>query len=172
MSPNLKPKTFKERLLWVSWTLIILGWTGQPLLAGRHPDSILFSFIPGFFHDSVVLPGIFFLLSGYAGTLWCYVILGDSWRIGVNTKEKTTLVQNGPYRFIRHPIYLFQMIILTGVACLLPTLFSIFLLVLHIVSAAIKATDEEAYLIRTHGDAYKSYYAGTGRFLPKIFRWK
>jgi protein-S-isoprenylcysteine O-methyltransferase Ste14 len=62
------------------------------------------------------------------------------------------------------------MMILTGVLCLLPTLFSVLMLVLHAISSVIKASDEEAYLMNIHGDEYKEYYSDTGRFLPKIFR--
>lgn len=167
-SPNLRPKTFKERLLWVSWFIIISGWAGQPFLVERFIDSALFLFIPGFFHQAGILLGTFFVLSGYAGTLWCYRTLGNSWRIGVNKKERTVLVQNGPYRFVRHPIYSFQILILIGVACLLPTLFSFLLIALHFISSAIKAADEETYLIQTHGNGYKEYYERTGRFLPKL----
>jgi protein-S-isoprenylcysteine O-methyltransferase Ste14 len=170
-SPNLRPKTFKERLLWVSWLFIISGWAGQPLLIERYPGSMLFSFIENVpLHFAGILNGILLILSGYAGTLWCYRSLGDSWRIGVNRKERTMLVQNGPYRLVRHPIYLFQVIILIGVTWLLPTLFSLIVLMVHVISVHVKAVDEEAYLIKTHGDEYKGYYSRTGRFLPKLFR--
>jgi protein-S-isoprenylcysteine O-methyltransferase Ste14 len=170
-SPNLRPKTFRERLLWVSWLIIISGWAGQPLLIERFPDSMLFSFIENApLHSIGILNGILLILSGYAGTLWCYRSLGDSWRIGVNRKERTVLVQNGPYRLVRHPIYLFQVIILIGVTWLLPTLFSLIILAIHFISIHAKAIDEEAHLIRTHGIEYKEYNARTGRFLPKIFR--
>jgi len=170
-SPDLKPKTFKERLLWTSWLVIISGWAGQPFLIGRFPDSLLFSFMEGMpLRSAGIVNGILLILSGYAGTLWCYRALGDSWRIGVNRKERTALIQDGPYRFVRHPIYLFQAIMLIGVTWLLPTLFSLIILLIHIISIHVKAMDEEAYLIKTHGDEYTGYFSGTGRFLPKIFR--
>ena len=33
-SPNLKPRGFKERALWLGWFLVILVWVGQPFLVG------------------------------------------------------------------------------------------------------------------------------------------
>jgi len=170
-SPDLRPKTSRESLLWMSWFFIISGWAGQPFLVERFRDSTLFSFMGIPWLGSAGVPaGILLMLSGYAGTLWCYHALGDSWRIGVDRKERTVLVQSGPYRFVRHPIYLFQVIILIGVTWLLPTLFSLIILVIHIISIHVKAMDEETYLIKTRGIVYKEYYARTGRFLPKIFR--
>ena len=75
-----------------------------------------------------------------------YAALGDSWRIGINRKETPILITHGPYRFLNHPIYVSQMVVLVGAACLLPTPFSLFLLVLHSICVTIKALDEEAYL--------------------------
>jgi hypothetical protein len=65
--------------------------------------------------------GLALLVLGYAGTLWAYAAMGDTWRIGINRNEKTTLVNRGPYRLVRHPIYLFQSVMLAGAALLLPT---------------------------------------------------
>lgn len=31
--------------------------------------------------------------------------MGDSWRIGVDEQENTTLVRTGPFKWVRHPIY-------------------------------------------------------------------
>ncbi|RJQ52369.1 MAG: isoprenylcysteine carboxylmethyltransferase family protein [Nitrospiraceae bacterium] len=169
-SPNLRPKTFREKLLWASWLIIISGWAGQPFLVQRFPEIILLSFINETLHRYGIPSGILLILSGYAGTLWCYHALGNSWRIGIDIKEKTVMVRQGPYRYVRHPIYLFQMIILAGTAALLPTLFSLLLLLVHFISVLIKASDEEAYLINVHGAEYREYYSKTGRFLPKMKR--
>jgi len=39
--------------------------------------------------------------------------------MGIRKREKTILVRNGPYRFVRHPIYLFQTLMLLGALLLL-----------------------------------------------------
>ncbi|HDO25343.1 MAG TPA: isoprenylcysteine carboxylmethyltransferase family protein, partial [Nitrospirae bacterium] len=119
------------------------------------------------FNTWVMISGILLVVLGYAGTLWCYSALGGSWRIGVNKNERAVLIKKGPYGFIRHPIYVFQIIMLAGVACLLPTLFSFMVLLIHFACVMIKAKDEEAYLLVSCGPEYKDYCARTGRFLPK-----
>ncbi len=169
-SPNLRPGGLKEKLLWSGWFFVIAAWMGQPLVIKKFGDSIIFSFIDPFFRPEGIFLGIFTALFGYAGTLWCYSTLGDHWRIGINKREKTVLIKHGPYRFVRHPIYLFQTLILTGMACLLPTPFSLIILLIHVISVVIKALDEETYLTSIYGFEYKDYFSQTGRFLPRCRR--
>ena len=167
-SPNLKPLGAKEQVLWVGWVLVSIGWIVQPLVAlGRHPW-------PGFracpeFAAAGLVVGLALLAAGYAGTLWCYSAMGDAWRIGVNRAEKNALVVCGPYAYVRHPIYLFQMVMLSGVLCLLPTVASLAMLVIHALCAWTKALDEEAHQVRVHSADYQRYVARTGRFVPRLF---
>ena len=165
-SPNIQPRGLRESFLWTGWFLVIAGWIGQPFIMKHYACGTLFSFIRFFFHPVGVVFGVLLAACGHIGTLWCYSALGDSWRIGINKNELTTLVKNGPYRFVRHPIYLFQMLILTGMLFLLPTLFSFVILLIHFISTRLKASDEEAYLMGIHGSAYRDYLSRTGRLLP------
>jgi protein-S-isoprenylcysteine O-methyltransferase Ste14 len=107
------------------------------------------------------------IAAGYAGTLWCYAAMGDAWRMGVNHTETTTLVTRGPYRRVRHPIYLFQIVILLGVALLLPTVLSLVILGVHLLCVLVKAADEESYLLTAHGQTYRDYFVRTGKLFPK-----
>ena len=166
-SPNLQPKTVKEKILWAGWMLVISGWALQPW-AARQTDSPLFWFCPFFFQPIFFFLGLALVFFAYAMTIRSYRDMGASWRIGINEKEKTNLVREGIYRRVRHPIYLFQTLILAGNALIFPTLFSVFLVFLHFLLAWIKATDEEAYLLRTLGDDYRRYQNETGRFFPKL----
>lgn len=166
-SPNVKPHGLKERLLWLGWMVVVLGWIGQPSLIGR-PDIPLVSLMPFLLHEQGMFLGSLLLVGGYAGTLWCYVALGDAWRLGIRRRERTVLIRTGPYRFVRHPIYLFQCVMLLGAAIVLPTLFSFLMLGLQLFCVFIKAMDEEAYLMQIHGSEYAEYLRRTGRFLPSI----
>ena len=167
-SPNLKPRGPKEKILWVGWLLVIIVWVGQSFVAKTEnvwPGVALF---PAMLNPPLLVTGIVLVAGGYACTLWCYSAMGDTWRIGINRKEKTTLVERGPYRVIRHPIYAFQLVMLAGAALLLPTTLSFSILVLHLFCAIIKAIDEENYLKTVHGQSYVDYMARTGRLLPKL----
>lgn len=168
-SPNLKPRDTRERILWAGWMLVIIVWIVQPLLVSaknRVPSLHIdpHCLVPWGFYVGLALT-----ILGYAATHWCYVSMGNAWRIGINHQEKNQLVTVGPYRWIRHPIYTFQSVMLLGGVFLLPTICSVALVVLHLILLFIKAKDEETYLLGVHGDAYQQLMNRTGRILPKLF---
>ncbi|MFZ3137993.1 MAG: isoprenylcysteine carboxylmethyltransferase family protein [Thermodesulfovibrionales bacterium] len=165
--PNVKPSGLRENILWLGWFVVIAGWTGQPFIIKNHSNAFFFSCINVLHHHGIIFGALIALL-GHAGTLWCYAVLGDSWRIGINRKERTPLIMSGPYKFLRHPIYLFQIIILIGMVFLLPTPFSFMILLIHIACVVMKALDEEAYLNKIHGNEYRTYLSRTGMFLPRM----
>jgi protein-S-isoprenylcysteine O-methyltransferase Ste14 len=169
-SPNLEPRGAKEKILWVGWLLVILVWVGQSLVVRTDNAWPGIAFFPALLNLPLFVAGIVLVVGGYGCTLWCYAAMGNTWRIGVNQNEKTTLVERGPYRAIRHPIYAFQLVMLAGAALLLPTTLSFAILVLHYICALIKAVDEENYLQTVHGQTYVDYMARTGRLLPRLLR--
>jgi len=89
-------------------------------------------------------------------------------RILPDPASGATLITNGPYRFIRHPIYT---AILLGAVGLLISHFSITRLIISILLLAdliIKLLFEEKMLMKTF-EAYKSYMASTSRLIPLFF---
>jgi protein-S-isoprenylcysteine O-methyltransferase Ste14 len=112
--------------------------------------------------------GVVLIAAGYAGTLWCYWAMGDRWRMGIDRKQKGPLVTRGPYRVVRHPIYLFQIVMLVGVVILLPVWLAMAVLSLHWVCVVIKALDEETHLLEAYGAVYRNYAAQTGMLLPRL----
>jgi len=167
-SPNVKPRGPKEKLLWGGWVLVVITWLALPFLAGTGRSSSFLRIIPSLCGAAGLFFGIVLTGAGYAGTLWCYVIMGDAWRMGVNRTEKIALVTRGPFQFVRHPIYLFQLVMLAGAALLLPTPISLAVLVIHILCCVAKAADEEDHLRTVQGEAYCDYLSRTGRFFPKL----
>lgn len=166
-SPNLNPRGTKERLLWAGWMLVIIGWLAQAFLIGRL-DVAGFRLVASLSNAIAQVIGLTVVALGYAGTLWCYAAMGDLWRIGIDHSKKVALVSSGPYRFVRHPIYSFQTVMLIGAFWLLPAGFSLALVLAHLICVRIKAADEEAYLLTTLGDEYRHYLASTGRLVPRV----
>lgn len=169
-SPNMKPRGLKENLLWAGWLLVIASWIVQPVLIRSGDSSAGLKFMPTLLNGPGFLVGLVLTAAGYAGTLWCYAAMGSAWRIGVNPDEKNSLVTRGPYGFIRHPIYSFQIVMLAGGICLLPTAASVAILAVHFICVMTKATDEEAYLLTVHGENYRDYIGRTGRLFPRSVR--
>ncbi len=161
-TPNLKPKGTKERALWLGWMIVVFGWIVQPFFVTGEV------FVPALVHPAALIAGIALIVLGYLATLWCYAAMGAAWRIGIDTGGTSSLVQAGPYRRMRHPIYSFQMVMLAGAALLLPTPVSLVILVLHFVCASIKASDEEVHLTAVFGGEYREYMTRSGRFFPRF----
>jgi protein-S-isoprenylcysteine O-methyltransferase Ste14 len=167
-SPNVKPRGSKEKLLWLGWFAVIVVWLVQPLVFRSLVLPAVMRPAVSFLNPTAFWIGIALIVLGYLATLWCYTIMGDAWRMGINRKEKNLLVTDGPYGVVRHPIYLFQIVMLAGAALLLPTVLSLLALILHVVCVWIKAADEEAYLLTVHGDIYREYLSRTGRLIPRL----
>jgi protein-S-isoprenylcysteine O-methyltransferase Ste14 len=169
-SPNLRPRGTKEKLLWAGWLFVAVVWFVQPFGAGSDRAGLWLRLHPALVHRPTLVLGTLLVVAGYVGTLWCYAAMGDAWRMGINRKEKSALVSRGPYRLVRHPIYLFQISMLAGVALLLPSLLCLVVIMIHLVCVCIKALDEESYLLMVHGQAYRDYLSRTGRLWPRFGR--
>lgn len=104
---------------------------------------------------------------GTAATLWAQLAMGDSWRIGVDPRERTALVTAGPFRWVRNPIFTAMMVGAAGLALLVPNLVSAIGLVALVIGLHVQVrVVEEPYLLRTQGTRYLAWASRTGRFLP------
>ena len=78
----------------------------------------------------------------------------------------TTIVEGGPYRFSRNPIYLAMMLALVALALAFDTLWLLaMLLPFALVIRFGVVAREEAYLERKFGDVYRRYRARVRRWL-------
>lgn len=113
--------------------------------------------------------GIVVATVGIAATVYAQLEMGDSWRIGVDTKETTTLVHTGVFGRIRNPIYTAMFTFGIGIALVTPNVVALAGLILLVATIELQVRRvEEPYLLRTHGDAYRAYTAGAGRFVPGV----
>ena len=113
--------------------------------------------------------GIVVATAGIAATVYAQLEMGDSWRIGVDVTETTTLVHTGVFARIRNPIYASMIAFGIGIALVTPNLVAFVGLILLIATIQLQVRRvEEPYLLRTHGDAYRSYAATVGRFMPGV----
>jgi protein-S-isoprenylcysteine O-methyltransferase Ste14 len=115
--------------------------------------------------------GIVIATAGIAATVYSQLEMGDSWRIGVDERETTTLVHTGVFARIRNPIYTAMFTFGIGITLVTPNLVACAGLILLVASIQLQVRRvEEPYLLRTHGDAYRAYAAQVGRFIPGVGR--
>jgi protein-S-isoprenylcysteine O-methyltransferase Ste14 len=113
--------------------------------------------------------GIAVAIVGIAATVYAQLEMGDSWRIGVDEQETTTLVRTGVFRRVRNPIYTAMFTFGLGIALVTPNLVACagFILLVAAIELQVRRV-EEPHLLRTHRDAYRAYTATVGRFIPGV----
>ncbi len=122
---------------------------------------------------AIGIAGLATMLLGLILVLISQAAMGESWRIGVDETEHTALVTHGVFALIRNPIFTGMGVVLVGQLLAVPSLTAAAALAAFTAAVQIQVRAiEEPYLLRTHGEAYRSYVARTGRFLPLIGRWR
>ena len=141
--------TFGSALAWLSkpsW----FGWASWPI------------------SDSLRWVGVLGFACSVGWLLWMFHSLGRNLTDTVVTRREARLVDRGPYRFVRNPMYtgVLMLGISLGVALgtwLLPlaagAMFGLF---------ALRTRIEETYLLARFGNQYSEYMRRVGRFFPRF----
>jgi protein-S-isoprenylcysteine O-methyltransferase Ste14 len=113
--------------------------------------------------------GFAIAVCGLAATLYTQLDMGESWRVGVDVRETTTLVRTGTFRRIRNPIFAAMLVFTLGQTLLAPNPAAIAVLAIFFaaIEVSVRAV-EEPHLLRKHGNEYRHYTARVGRFVPGI----
>lgn len=115
------------------------------------------------------LAGLILAALAATATIAAQIMMGASWRIGVNEAERTTLVTTGPFRLVRNPIFTAAVAVIAGTALAVPNPIAVTGLAAAIIGVQLQVRRiEEPYLRRTHGDDYHHYATRVGRFIPGL----
>jgi protein-S-isoprenylcysteine O-methyltransferase Ste14 len=109
----------------------------------------------------IVLVGLFVLI-------WARRALGSSWSATPGNGENQQIVQSGPYKRIRHPMYTGFLTMVLGSAMAYGHLFGVLILAVFILGFCAKAMLEESILKRSIGRTYEEYRRKTKAFIPFI----
>jgi protein-S-isoprenylcysteine O-methyltransferase Ste14 len=154
------PQTLEEILVPLGATFFYLTYGYIDSLPIWLSDNLA----PPEWQTSLAALGLALGIMGRAITGWGAFYLGRSFGIFVSVRE---VVLRGPYRHIRHPIYLGYLLMFTGLALayccaalfiIVPTHFGLFVW---------RARLEEARLAKT-SPAYREYMQQTGSIFPKL----
>jgi protein-S-isoprenylcysteine O-methyltransferase Ste14 len=110
-------------------------------------------------------------VAGIVATVLAQLAMGDSWRIGVDTDERTELVTTGPFAVVRNPIFAAMLVTAVGLTAMVPNTLAVAGLVALVSALELQVRGcEEPYLLAAHGRAYANYAGRVGRFLPAVGR--
>lgn len=101
-------------------------------------------------------------------TFWVFRTIGRNISETVLTKETHELVTDGPYRWVRHPLYTVGTLMLVSISLMTASWFISGMTVLGIVIIIfVIIPKEEVNLINMFGEAYRMYKRRTGMLLPR-----
>lgn len=108
----------------------------------------------------------------FAGDLlfiWSHKALGSNLSPILEIRKGHTLVTDGPYRFIRHPMYAAIFLIGIGVSLLSANWIVALSYMMPTASLyLVRVSDEEEMMIGQFGDEYRQFMTRTGRLIPKL----
>lgn len=106
-----------------------------------------------------------FLVTGTVWSLWSLRTLGKNLSIIAQARE---VVEHGPYRWIRHPLYTGEIVSSLGLAIAVGTVPAVAVWCTLVALQVYRARQEEQILITTL-PPYASYRARTAALLPGVF---
>ena len=150
------------------------------LLTAIFTCTLIASFLTYFSQPSPVFPlqyplwiiflGCFLGVCGNILLLWVHHCLGTNFSPHLEIRSDHKLIQNGPYRYIRHPMYTSGYLFLLGCGIisqdgllLFPPIFTFSILLFF------RLRDEEVMLEEKFGEDWLMYTKTTAKIIPKIW---
>ena len=132
------------------------------------PSLLAFSHGPaGSMAPMLASSGSLLAVAGAALVLGSRAELGPAWSFVPRADQETGLVTTGPYRFVRHPIYLGLALLAMGQALAFGSWPALMIVLSGIVPTfAWRARAEEELLGRTFGERYADYRRRTKMIVP------
>jgi protein-S-isoprenylcysteine O-methyltransferase Ste14 len=110
--------------------------------------------------------GAFLCLSGLLFAIWARVILGRNWSGVITLKEGHELIERGPYRVVRHPIYTGILAMFAGTAIAMGYFGGFLGLFLVFASFWLKLKREEDLMLKNFPGQYAAYQRRAKRIIP------
>ncbi len=123
----------------------------------------------GVLPDWLFYPGLAVLLIGAGVSIWAELTLGRFLNWQVQVLPDHNIVDKGPYRLIRHPMYTGQIVSFIGLGLAMQSWAAILVvLVASGIRYGIRIRVEERLLVSKLGDNYVQYMKRTKRLIPFI----
>ncbi len=106
--------------------------------------------------------------AGIAFAIWARVWIAGNWSSDVTLKRDHELIVDGPYRWVRHPIYTGILVALAGTALAAGEWRGVLAIVLACAAYWRKLTIEEAVMRRQFGEAYVEYAERVPALIPFV----
>lgn len=155
------------------------SWAGRVVTVGLM--VVTFSLLAGIINlyglNTHILPGAPVLritgdvvtFAGLVTAIWARFSLGGNWSATVTFKEGHELIERGPYRFVRHPMYTGVLLMILGTAVVAGRISGFAALIIFFFTIWQKFRQEETLLMKHFPDAYRRYMSRTKALMPFLF---
>ncbi|MFW9834409.1 MAG: isoprenylcysteine carboxylmethyltransferase family protein [Candidatus Thorarchaeota archaeon] len=101
---------------------------------------------------------------------WTHRTLGYQYSAKLEIQKAHKLIEAGPYRHVRHPMYTVFILFSIAVSLIASNFLMLFLSIMIAIPFHWISRREERMLIEQFGEEYQKYMNRTGRFLPPVRR--
>ncbi|HLY63470.1 MAG TPA: isoprenylcysteine carboxylmethyltransferase family protein [Terriglobia bacterium] len=144
------------------WGILLIAIAYTLLLQGS-----FWTRFPGVWRTSA---SVFFFALGSLLSWTGVRALGRQWRVDAGLNADHELVQSGPYRFVRHPIYTSMLCVFAAAALILSTPLPLLLpaILLFIIGTEIRVRIEDKLLASLFGDRFAAYQKSVPAYIPLV----
>ena len=97
-----------------------------------------------------------------------FILLSAAWRVLFQAQREGTLAVTGPYGYVRHPQYIAFIVIMFGFLLQWPTLVTLVMFPILVVTYARLARREEREVRAQFGETWDAYASRTPAFVPRL----
>jgi protein-S-isoprenylcysteine O-methyltransferase Ste14 len=163
---RLKPSPTLSRIRGWRWyvpaLLLPVEWLLPPVLIALRVGEIDTGWL------SVRVVGLAVGLAGAVLLVWASVLLGRFMVHEAAVRQDHALVECGPYRFVRHPVYAGYLALLFGSGVASLNVCVLLIWPVSLLGILIQAASEEHVLEQRFGQDYERYVRRTGRLVPRF----
>lgn len=114
--------------------------------------------------------GLVLTVLGIALRQWSVALLGRYFTVDVRVQPGQTVVERGPYRWVRHPSYAGLILVFVGLGLALGNWAALtVLVVLPTIGLVVRIHTEERALFEGLGEPYRRFAAGRPRLFPGVW---
>ncbi len=118
--------------------------------------------------DATQLCGVALTAAGVAFAIWARLTIGRNWSGTVTLKQDHTLIQRGPYRIVRHPIYSGILLAMLGTAIGVGHVRGLMGFAMVLLALRFKWKIEERFMVEQFGEQYMRYRHDVKAVIPGV----
>ena len=140
----------------------VLALAAAGFIAGTQPWARIRPF-----QFQLYLAGVILMWAGMALRIWAVLVLGRFFRVTVTVQDEHRLVEDGPYKVLRHPAYSGGLLTMVGIGLAMGNWLSLLTMMLVLLPAyGYRIRVEERALKGRFGEGYERYAASRWRLVP------